>query len=321
MNEREIERVAAAVMYEGYLLYPYRVSVKNVRRWTFGAVPPGGSDIRSEILVEGGAFSTVTAKLRFLQVQQRTVGRAEGDLFPRVESLEVSGTVHVPWQEGLEREVELGAPPLDGLSTIRRFRFGPEQRREILREADGRVAGEIVRETGDLSGRLELSAGQVRPGLFRLALSVHNESAIGDPTEAERRSLMATHAILHVDAGRFLSLTDPPVADADHARACRNVGLWPVLIGDPTTVLCSPIILPDYPRLAEESPGDLFDGTEIDEILSLRIRTLTEAEKREMASIDPRARAILERTEALARRELASLHGVWRTAGEMRHAP
>ena len=79
MNEREIERVAAAVMYEGYLLYPYRLSVKNVRRWTFGTVPPGGAEIRSEVLVEGSAPGAVTARIRFLQVQQRTVRRAEGE--------------------------------------------------------------------------------------------------------------------------------------------------------------------------------------------------------------------------------------------------
>jgi len=316
MNEREIERVAAAVMYEGYLLYPYRLSVKNVRRWTFGTVPPGGAGIRSEVLVEGGSAATVTAKIRFLQVQQRTVGRADGETFSRVESLEVSGDLHVPWQEGLEREAALGPVPLKGLFASRTFRFGAEQHREILREAGGGIAGVVDRETRNLAGRVDLRAEPVRPGLFRLTVSILNESAIDDPTDAEPRSLMAAHAILHVDSGRFLSLTDPPIADADHARACRNVGVWPALIGDPTSVLCSPIILPDYPRLAEESPGDLFDGTEIDEILSLRIRTLTESEKREMASIDPRARAILERTEALARRELASLHGAWRT----RHA-
>src|SRR5262249_46969738 len=118
-------------------------------------------------------------------------------------------------------------------------------------------------------------------------------------------------------------LTDPSPGEADAARACRHLGWWPVLVGDPATadaILCSPIILPDFPRVAEESPGDLFDGTEIDEILSLRIRTLTEDEKREMASIDRRARAILERTEALARREMESLHGAWRRVSEDRHA-
>ena len=43
--------------------------------------------------------------------------------------------------------------------------------------------------------------------------------------------------------------------------------------GERDTMLSSPIILYDYPQIAPESPGSLFDGTEIDEILSLRILT------------------------------------------------
>jgi len=62
-------------------------------------------------------------------------------------------------------------------------------------------------------------------------------------------------------------------------------------------MLASPIILYDYPQIAPESPGDLFDGTEIDEILALRIMTMTDDEKREMRNTDVRARRILERTK------------------------
>jgi len=64
-------------------------------------------------------------------------------------------------------------------------------------------------------------------------------------------------------------------------------------------MLCSPIILYDYPQVAPESAGDLFDSTEIDEILSLRILTLTDDEKAEIREGDDRARGILERTESL----------------------
>ena len=258
--------------------------------------------MHTEVLVEGEGRCMLTAKVRFLQVQER-----------------ISGALPVPWQEGVEREVGMGPFPIQGLCVRWEFRIPGERRRE--ESTEGR---ELVRETNDLAGLVVLRAEPVRPGLSRVALTLLNRTEPATSTdlrETERRSLMAAHAILRVESGRFVSLTDPPAAEAEPARACRNQGAWPVLIGDPTTVLCSPIILPDYPRLAEESPGDLFDGTEIDEILSLRIRTLTEAEKREMASIDPRARAILERTDALARRELASLHGAWRTERETRHEP
>jgi hypothetical protein len=64
--------------------------------------------------------------------------------------------------------------------------------------------------------------------------------------------------------------------------------------------------------VAPESPGDLFDGAEIDEILSLRIMTMTEDEKREMRESDDRARQILERTETLPAEQLMKLHGALR---------
>jgi len=93
------------------------------------------------------------------------------------------------------------------------------------------------------------------------------------------------------------------------------MGTWPVLVGEPgqrDTMLSSPIILYDYPQIAPESPGALFDGTEIDEILSLRILTLTDQEKLEMANGDERARQILERTESMPPEQFLKMHGVLR---------
>jgi hydrogenase maturation protease len=77
-------------------------------------------------------------------------------------------------------------------------------------------------------------------------------------------------------------------------------------------MLSSPIILYDYPQVAPESPGDLFDGGEIDEILSLRIMTMTDEEKQEMRDSDERTRKILERTENLPEEQLMKLHGALR---------
>jgi hypothetical protein len=130
---------------------------------------------------------------------------------------------------------------------------------------------------------------------------------------AELRALASVHTLLECRDGRFTSQTEPPAHLESYTRSCKNVGAWPVLVGDPAradVLLASPIILPDYPSVAAASPGDLFDATEIDEILSLRIRTLTHAERREVVRTDPRARALLERTEALGEGELLALHGV-----------
>ena len=117
---------------------------------------------------------------------------------------------------------------------------------------------------------------------------------------------------------------DPPPDLQTFASACHSSGLWPVLVGESGTsdmLLCSPIILYDYPQIAPESPGDLFDATEIDEILSLRILTLTDEEKREMRTSDERARAILERTESLSPEHWSRLHGAVRSCSRSRRRP
>src|SRR5206468_12381717 len=134
----------------------------------------------------------------------------------------------------------------------------------------------------------------------------------GDREEALRRAFCSTHAVLRTAHGEFVSLTDPPDDLREAAAACRNEGAWPVLVEDRRTMLASPIILEDFPRIAPESPGDLFDGGEIDELLTLNVLSLTDEEKAEMRATDPRAREILERSEALTGEQLLRLHGAVR---------
>jgi hypothetical protein len=127
--------------------------------------------------------------------------------------------------------------------------------------------------------------------------------------------MLSVHTLLGVDRGAFFSLLDPPEEYKTATAACRNIGTWPVLAGregDRHLMLSSPIILYDYPQIAPESAGDLFDSTEIDEILTLRVLTLSDDEKKELASGDDRVRSILQRTESLPPEALAKLHGAIR---------
>jgi hydrogenase maturation protease len=340
MTDDELRRLANVMMYEGYLLYPYRPSVKNVRRWTFGSLYPRAhaerrgerSHLRTEVLVEGGADTSVCMSLRFLQVQERLIRRfdasgeenaAREECFTPVASLDVAGETFLTWQEGVEHELALGSAGLEFLaerSVFAAVRRSGQRSRELLRDLDGTVVGDVVRERREILGGVDVSAQAINEHLRRLLITVRNQTVMTDPEDAldaERRGLMGTHLILRAERGRFLSLTDPPADRAAVAATCANEGCWPVLVGDRETsdaLLVSPIILPDFPELAPESPGDLFDGTEIDEILSLRIRTLTDSEKKLVDSVDPRARALLARTERLTRGELVALHGTWRPA-------
>ena len=184
------------------------------------------------------------------------------------------------------------------------LRFGVEVR--FLHGDVERSAG--VGELGDPPGRVEFGAEEVRPGLHRLSLAIENTSpwSGADRNEAMRHTLASAHAVLSVEGGTFLSAIES-------SEPLRQDGLWPVLVGDPgTTMLASPIILPDYPQVAPESPGDFFDGCEIDQLLVLNILALTDEEKDEIRAGEPRARAILERTEAMAPEDLMRLHGTWR---------
>jgi hypothetical protein len=101
---------------------------------------------------------------------------------------------------------------------------------------------------------------------------VENVTDLPDPAAAKRddallHSPVSLHLVLHAGDGEFVSSIDPPSQFRTDADACENIGTWPVLVGDsrhPTTMLAAPIILEDFPQIARESPGDLFDGTEID---------------------------------------------------------
>jgi hypothetical protein len=173
-----------------------------------------------------------------------------------------------------------------------------------------------------VSARVRLSISDA-PAPFPLRrLRVDVENAVTDQpadvprAEVLRRCLIATHCLLSVRDGTFLSLLDPPAWADAAAKGCSNLHTFPVLAGENggrSVVLSSPIILYDHPAVAPESPGDLHDACEIDEILTLRTLTLTDEEKREARATDPRAKAIVDRADALPKEVFARLHGAVRS--------
>jgi hypothetical protein len=326
MTTDPVRSIADAVLYEGYMLWPYRRSaLKNQRRWGFGGVyPPAAegerSTMQAQCLLEAGPDATVHVSVRFLHVIDRRIATLGADgHWCFVDELTVAGERHLAWEEAVERELTL--PPL---------RMDQAEPAVVPIAVDGGAdeeplggAGWIIRERRRLRGSIEAAAEAVGPGLQRVTVRVANTTPAegGKRDELHRRTFCSTHAVLRVDRGGFVSLTDPPPALAELAEQCRNDGSWPVLVGRPgdrSTMLASPIILEDHPRIAPESPGDLFDGGEIDQMLVLNILSLTDEEKAEMRASDPRAREILERTEALTPEQLMRLHGAIREFAEVR---
>ena len=307
-----VRRIADAVLYEGYLLWPYRKSaLKNQQRFTFGGVyPPEWDDascMQAQVLLEGGGEQSVEVRVRFLHVVRRQVLRrgADGRAQP-VEELEAGGERWVSWDEAVERE------------------FAPGPIRVPAGEDLQQIAGGAVRRSWRaLEGELAVECQRLRQGLSRVTVRVSNASGwTGRAREdALRQTFCSTHAVLSTRRGAWVSLTDPPPRLRAEADACENVGAWPVLVGeapDRSTMLCSPIILPDHPEIAPESPGDLFDSGEIDQMLVLNILAMTDGERREMRDSDPRARQILERTEGLTEEEIMRLNGAVRELGMVR---
>jgi hypothetical protein len=338
MSLDDVRRVADAVLYEGYILYPYRASAqKNRSRWQFGVLMPPAyaaadpsetTTARAECVFTRDGEPSADVVVRFLQVQRRT---CPGPGAPDT------------WDEAVEREVSVtvaGAALFgDGTATP----FGIPGGEEHEATADG----DVMRVRRALRGVVTVRATEL-PGPWqaaRLTVGVTNQTAaglgapdspvpdspvpdspvpgspvlgspvLGSRAQALPAALVAAHMIITISGGAFVSMTDPPEWAAPAVNECENAGCWPVLAGPPgerNVLLASPIILPDHPEVARESPGELYDGTEIDEILTLRTLALTDEEKDAARATDPRAAALIDRVESLDGAALQRLHGTIR---------
>jgi hypothetical protein len=324
VNLDPVRGIADAVLYEGYILYPYRASAqKNRSRWQFGVVmspgyvaadPSESAVTQTECVLEHSGQPSLQIVLRFLQVQRRSTA---DDTEPS-------------WDEAVETEVTAEVPALLGEG-------GEGWVREFVIAGGEDRAGDVIRRRQRLAGAVSVRTSPV-PGPWRavrLTIRVENrtESATTPPSRdaALPTALVAAHLIVGADGGEFISMTDPPEWAKPAVDSCQNIGAWPVLAdpdGGRRVILSAPIILYDNPELAQESPGELYDGTEIDEILTLRTLALSDAEKAEARATDPRAAALIDRVESLSldKAGMQRLHGTIRglrpaaTAAEPREA-
>jgi hypothetical protein len=328
-------RVADAILYEGYLLYPYhKAAQKNQIRFQWGVLMPRGyaevdpneaTSCQTECLLECPDDAEVRVLIRFLHLQRRLVqgvSPENGELHD-VGTLYVDGAEYTAWDEAAEREQRLTvvvSSLLPGDKNVE-FHIGAGEAAEDLTDSRGRLAGRLVRQWGGLDGMVRLHAERVAGPYQALRLRVQLENTTAPPLELRNRddglraALIAAHALIGVPGATFLSMTDPPEWAAAEVAACQNVGTWPVLAGPDDCadlMLSSPVILYDHPEVAPESAGDLFDATEIDEILTLRTLALTDAERQEARATDPRAADLIDRLDGLPPEMLERMHGAIR---------
>ncbi|MEP6645027.1 MAG: hypothetical protein ABJA69_11060 [Acidobacteriaceae bacterium] len=315
-----VEKIANAVLYEGYILYPYRASaIKNQQRWNFGTLYPDGfaeiqkpveqSRMVTECLVNGGPEVTFDVRVRFLQLSRRFGPPVAGQ--------------PSQWEEGFEKSIDFSALPLrDFIGQPKTFPITFEES-----ETPDQQDSHSCFCHKHLAGNLVVQAETIQPHLYKVHFELENKTEIEDVTIRSRndallQAFVSAHLLLASERGRFISLLEPPDAFRQAASGCSNVGSFPVLVSEDgqkgndsdaaKIMLSSPIILYDYPTVAPESAGDFFDATEMDEMLSLRVMTMTDEEKQEMRGGDRRARAILERTESLPNEHLMKVHGAVR---------
>jgi len=293
MNRELATKIANAVLYEGYMLYPYLPSaIKNRQRWSFGILyPPAYHEVglgteraqmHSECLVQVTGNPVLHLQLRFLQL----VGCEGGE-------------------EGSERsfdcELSIGRVAQHSFPFV--------------------FAGDSVAGTQrEITGTISVATAKLNDDVVKLTTEVTNTSSLAsDPHDRDAAlfsSLFSTLTILGITGGEFVSLLVPPEDLREAVAQCKNVGNFPVLVGaegERDMMLCSPIVLYDYPQIAPESAGDFFDGTEMDEMLTLRVMTLTDDEKSQMRMGDNHVRNLLQRTEANAREQLMRTHGTIRS--------
>src|SRR5262245_32353227 len=127
MSLDALEPIARTLLYEGFLLWPYRASaLKNQRRASFGGLSPQAWStgqpfaerwrLGCDCLFEAPPDAQVEATVRFLHSVERrpavidTTGASHA-----VDRLEIDGTLHLAWDEALERRLPYGPVSLPDL--------------------------------------------------------------------------------------------------------------------------------------------------------------------------------------------------------------
>ncbi len=245
--------------------------------------------------------------------------------FRTVESLKVDGLVYQTWQEVVEREVCVTDLTLGELLTTPRtvpFSFPACHEREVLHGESGEIVGAVLRGQQAVEGTIAITAVKVGESLVRLRVTITNQTPLADAATCDRdaallKSLISTHTTSSPSATASSSRCSSRPRNWQPRPASATTSgpgpCWSAKRGSATRSCRRPSSFTTTRRSRRKAPGDrCADGTEIDEILLLRIMTLSDDEKIEGRSLDARTRQILERAETISQHQLMNLHGAIR---------
>lgn len=274
-NFGKIEKLADAILYEGYALFPYRKNaLKNQKRFNFGVLSPKCWAEKqtneqyfqqTEILILANESAKISFKVRYLQIENNE-----------------------DWQTAHEKVYENSVEMKE--FQISDFKF-------------------------QIDGKIELIAKKLGENLFKLSFKLQNLTEKESFKNFSREeilsfSFVSTHTIFEIENGEFISAIEPLETFQKYSQTLENINCFPVLVGERkrNCVLSAPIILYDFPEASENSFDNFFDGLEIDELMIMNILALTDKEKEEIKKTDERTRKMLEKIENASAEDLLKLH-------------
>ena len=243
--------------------------------------------MQAECLLRCGAErATLQVSVGFLHLQWREIGRVaapfagisvEGE--PRIEivrELSLAGSQYSTGRESVERRVRVQPLPIES-GNFKRLGFSFPATRSVTPlggDPSGQGVAVKVRRQNALEGLVEIGLQRVDEPLFKATVRVHNLSPVTAeeleiPDAVLMRTFASTHTVLHARNAEFISHLNPPAEYQSLAVSCKNIGVSPVLIGDPgstdrETMLAVPTSLGDFPRVAADKSGQpWWDETNI----------------------------------------------------------
>ena len=177
MSLERARAVADAVLYEGYLLYPYRAtSSRNQTRWQLGVLGPVGAEdagvgesptMSMQCLLTSS--TDLMVHLRFLQLQHRSVHDTNDTAV--AELTDADGTTWLSWDEAVEQDLtfELSPFDLEAGGTVLPVAVGGGVEVAQLGNDEGRA----VRRRWPLSAEMHLATAPM-DGCLRLDVEVLN---------------------------------------------------------------------------------------------------------------------------------------------------
>ncbi len=312
-----LKNLANTLLYEGYSLFPYhRSAIKNQKPIPFGVIYPkkyneynqhAHSSMKSECIIAGNDDLSLNISVRFLHLI-----KIKADKQNTKEN--VQDEAECDWQT-IEREINSGDLKVSEL--IKNKKTIQISFDKLNEDNNDEIKVNYINSVSEISGKVVIEASFVKnvENIFRITVSVSNDSLLENAEKITRdealpQSFLSTHIILNAIDGEFISSQNPTENFTSVVSQCENIGTWPILVDESnTTMLSSPIILYDYPKINPQSKGDLFDSLEIEEALMLHFAVMSDDEKNRIAKSDEKLRAMINKVSNVTPEELINLHG------------